>query len=55
MTPATHIELIREQLDKLADEHPVQQKCWLSYQKLLEAIEDFAHDLNKMELAQDEP
>ena len=54
MSASARMEIIEEQLDKLQDEHPVRQAAWLSLSRLLEAVEDFKRDLNKMDLARDE-
>jgi hypothetical protein len=48
-----HIEVMRKELDTLADEHPVRKGAWLAYSTLLSAIDDFEHEVNRMELVEE--
>ncbi|MHC4643759.1 MAG: hypothetical protein ACYS32_19115 [Planctomycetota bacterium] len=53
MKPIAHIEVIRKELDTLANEHPVKRGAWLAYSTLLSAIDDFEHEVNRMELVKE--
>jgi hypothetical protein len=48
-----HIEVIRKELDTMTDEHPVKRRAWLAYSTLLSAIDDFEHEVNRMELVEE--
>jgi hypothetical protein len=50
-----HIEVIRKELDTMTDEHPVKRGAWLAYRTLLSAIDDFEHEVNRMELVEEKP
>jgi len=53
MKPSTHIELIREQLDKMFDEHPLNRGAWPIYNDIREDLEKLEHEMNRMDFVGD--
>ena len=49
-----HIEVIKQKVDEMADEHTMERSLWLPYSDLLNAIDAFESEVNRQVLTGEE-
>jgi hypothetical protein len=52
MKPSSHIDIIREALDTMFDEHPLGRGAWPIYNDVREDLEKLEHEMNRIELVE---
>lgn len=48
MKPSNHVDKVRQVLSEMTKEHPA-KGAWLSYDRLINALDEFEHDMNREE------
>jgi uncharacterized protein YqgQ len=54
MKPVAHIEVMRRELDTMADEHSIHRRAWLSYTDLLNALDKFEKEMRRKDFVEND-